>query len=281
MIGNIDGDLVCFRCAASVGEDGEEDIAILRADKLMRDLLYNTGCESYNCFISGRNNFRKQINPEYKANRKDKIPPRWLQSCREYLQKEWNAVVSTGCEADDLLGIHQHDTESYCISLDKDLLMITGWHFRWLDNEKIFVTPEEGLKTFYKQMLIGDKSDNIIGVRGLGPVKASKLLDNLETEQELIETVFNLYDEDAERFWMNAQCLWIMKKEKETWQQRVDLSILPDTLLHVLETKLDFTRSLMEGISMEPTLTQKMMSGIQNNGELMVVSPPILEMTMT
>ena len=47
MIANLDGDLIAFRCAASVGDLGEEEIAILRTDKLMRDLLYNTDSESY------------------------------------------------------------------------------------------------------------------------------------------------------------------------------------------------------------------------------------------
>lgn len=281
MIGNLDGDLIAFRCSASVGLEGEEEIAILRTDKLMRDLLYNTESTSYNCYLSGRNNFRKKVNPEYKANRKDKEPPRWLQSCREYLIKEWNAVVSEGCEADDLLGINQHNTDSVCISLDKDLLMITGWHFRWLDNEKIFVTPDQGLKAFYKQMLIGDKSDNIFGVRGIGPVKAAGIIDTLDTEEEMINTVFKLYEEDAERFWMNAQCLWIMQKEKETWQDRVDLLILPGQLQHVLEEKSGFMTSLMAGISTDQSMTPQMMSGIPNSGEVMVVSPQILEMTLT
>ena len=281
MIGNIDGDLVCFRCSASVGLDGEEEIAILRTDKLMRDLLYNTESTSYNCYLSGRNNFRKKVNPEYKANRKDKEPPRWLQSCREYLIKEWNAVVSEGCEADDLLGINQHNTDSVCISLDKDLLMITGWHFRWLDNEKIFVTPDQGLKAFYKQMLIGDKSDNIFGVRGIGPVKAAGIIDTLDTEEEMISTVFKLYEEDAERFWMNAQCLWIMQREKETWQDRVEHSILPNQLQHVLEEKSGFMKSLMDAISTDQSMMPKMMSGILNNGDVMVVSPLILETPLT
>ena len=281
MIGNIDGDLVCFRCSASVGLEGEEEIAILRTDKLMRDLLYNTESTSYNCYLSGRNNFRKKVNPEYKSNRKDKEPPRWLQSCREYLIKEWNAVVSEGCEADDLLGINQHNTDSVCISLDKDLLMITGWHFRWLDNEKIFVTPDQGLKAFYKQMLIGDKSDNIFGVRGIGPVKAAGIIDTLDTEEEMISTVFKLYEEDAERFWMNAQCLWIMQREKETWQDRVEHSILPNQLQHVLEEKSGFMKSLMDAISTDQSMMPKMMSGILNNGDVMVVSPLILETPMT
>ena len=281
MIGNLDGDLIAFRCSASVGLEGEEEIAILRTDKLMRDLLYNTESTSYNCYLSGRNNFRKKVNPEYKANRKDKEPPRWLQSCREYLIKEWNAVVSEGCEADDLLGINQHNTDSVCISLDKDLLMITGWHFRWLDNEKIFVTPDQGLKAFYKQMLIGDKSDNIFGVRGIGPVKAAGIIDTLDTEEEMISTVFKLYEEDAERFWMNAQCLWIMQREKETWQDRVEHSILPNQLQHVLEEKSGFMKSLMDAISTDQSMMPKMMSGILNNGDVMVVSPLILETPMT
>ncbi len=281
MIGNLDGDLIAFRCSASVGLEGEEEIAILRTDKLMRDLLYNTESTSYNCYLSGRNNFRKKVNPEYKANRKDKEPPRWLQSCREYLIKEWNAVVSEGCEADDLLGINQHNTDSVCISLDKDLLMITGWHFRWLDNEKLFVTPDQGLKAFYKQMLIGDKSDNIFGVRGIGPVKAAGIIDTLDTEEEMISTVFKMYEEDAERFWMNAQCLWIMQKEKETWQDRVEHSILPNQLQHVLEEKSGFMKSLMDAISTDQSMMPKMMSGILNNGDVMVVSPLILETPLT
>ena len=277
MIGNLDGDLIAFRCSASVGLEGEEEIAILRTDKLMRDLLYNTESTSYNCYLSGRNNFRKKVNLDYKANRKDKEPPRWLQSCREYLIKEWNAVVSEGCEADDLLGINQHNTDSVCISLDKDLLMITGWHFRWLDNEKLFVTPDQGLKAFYKQMLIGDKSDNIFGVRGIGPVKAAGIIDTLDTEEEMINTVFKMYEEDVERFWMNAQCLWIMQKEKETWQDRVEHSILPNQLQHVLEEKSGFMKSLMDAISTDQSMMPKMMSGILNNGDVMVVSPLILE----
>ena len=277
MIANLDGDLIAFRCAASVGDLGEEEIAILRTDKLMRDLLYNTDSESYRCFISGRGNFRKIINPDYKANRKDK-PPKWLQACREYLTTEWNAILCTGREADDDLGINQQE-DSICVSLDKDLRMIPGWHFNWLQNEKSYVTPLCGIQHFYKQMLIGDKTDNIFGVTGIGPVKASKLIEPLETEQEMLDIVLGLYDNDYKRFLMNANCLWIMQKENEVWQQRVDLSILPDQLKQELEMTVDSMRSLMEGISMGLGMKSLTTCGILNNGELMVESPPILEMT--
>ena len=278
MILNIDGDLVCYRCAASVGEQGTEEIAILRTDKLMRDLLYNTGSDEYRCYLTGKGNFRYKINESYKANRKDTPKPQWLQSCREYLISEFSAYVTNGCEADDYLGISQEERTT-CASLDKDLLMIPGWHFRWLENEKIYVVPLDGLKHFYKQMLIGDKTDNIFGVVGLGKVKAAKIIDPLETEEEMIQTVFDLYDEDAERFYMNANCLWIMQEKGVIWHHHAESLILPQQLRQELDKKSDFMTSLMEGISMEHGTTQKMMSGIPVNGEVMVVSPQIQEMT--
>lgn len=275
MIGNIDGDLVSFRCAASVTDDGEEEIAILRADRLMRELIHLTGIDGYNCFISGGGNFRKKVNPQYKANRTAE-PPKHLQACREYLVKEWNAILANGCEADDLLGINQTDT-SICISLDKDLLMIPGWHYSWeisgqgwtKEAQRTYTTPLDGIRAFYRQMLIGDVSDNIFGVKGIGKVKASKLIDEIEDEEEMIELVHDLYNEDSKRFLMNAQCLWIMQREGETWISRIKHLTLPDLLKQEVDAKYDYMISLMDDTSMEPITTPQMTSGILSNGEEM------------
>lgn len=262
----IDSDLVAFRCAASVEPHGEEDVALLRADKLMRDLLTNTDSEDYIAFLTGANNFRKKINLEYKANRKDKEPPRWLQSCRQFLVSEWKAIISDGCEADDLLGIAQTE-ETRIASLDKDLKMIPGNHFNWLHNEYSYVSELDGIKHFYKQMIIGDKSDNIFGVMGLGPVKASKHIDSLTDEQDMLEIVWSLYNEDPTRFLMNAQCLWIMQNEGETWLHRSPHLILPSPLQQEMEMMLDSMTSLMVATSMEPTTSPKMTFGTHVNGE--------------
>jgi len=240
----IDADLVCYRCAASVG-DGAEDIAHARCDTLVRELIHTTNSEYYTCFLTGQNNFRKQINPEYKANRKDTVPPQWLQSCRQFLVQEWNAVVSDGCEADDLLGITQTE-DSIIASLDKDLLMIPGNHYNWVNDEFTTTTPLDGLRCLYRQMLIGDRADNIFGVDGIGKVKAARIIDVLDDEQDMIDTVFSLYKEDVERFIMNAQCLWILQREGETWAHRVNPLILPDQLQQGLEVTLKSMKSFME-----------------------------------
>ena len=242
MIANIDGDLVAYPCAASCGEDDPLDVALFRCDKLIREILEASDCDQYNIYLSTQSNFRKIINTEYKANRKDMVPPQWLQECKEYLLTEWGAKVKEYYEADDLLGINQSNDTVLC-SFDKDLLMIPGKHFNWKKQQygdTTIVEPYQGLQHFYAQMLIGDKTDNVIGVAGIGPVKANKALDQCDNEQEMFDYVYDKYD-DPQRFLMNGCCLWICQQEGETWAHQLKNSelILPNPLKPVLDQMLE------------------------------------------
>ena len=245
MIPLIDADLVAFRVAATVPEYDPFDVCEYRIDVMMRGILESCEAEEYIAVLTGKNNFRKKVNPEYKANRKDKVPPVYLPNCREYLVENYNATITDGVEADDMLGWLQTKDTVIC-SIDKDLKQIAGQHFNFVKLEFDTVSPADGNKFFWKQMLIGDKSDNIFGIDGIGPVKAAKLIDPCESEQECFERVWELYRGDAGRFVMNAQCLWIMHKEGETWVQQQDL-ILPDQLQQEVEVQLDFMTSLKDG----------------------------------
>lgn len=213
----IDADIVAYRCAASNDVEDGEEIAILRTDKLMQDILYVTESQQYKAFLTGSNNFRKTINPEYKSNRKDKPLPKWLNSCREYLVTEWGAEVTDGYEADDALGMAQNKDTIIC-SIDKDLKQIEGHHYDFVKQSFDKVLYLDGIRHFYKQLLIGDSSDNIFGVPGIGKVKAEKIIGPLNSEQEMFETVYELYNNNKQRFLMNAQCLWIWRKENDVWE---------------------------------------------------------------
>lgn len=228
MIALLDGDLIAYINSASAENDGLE-IALARVDKMMRDVIHDVMAEEYKCFISGDNNFRKQINPEYKANRDNKPRPQFLQQCREYLVSEWKASVTDGYEADDALGISQKENTIIC-SIDKDMRQIPGKHYSWPISRKGLVVREEeffevtyldGLKHFYKQLLIGDTADNIFGVEGIGKVKAEKLIGPLSEEKEMKELVMKLYDNE-ERFISNANCLWLWRREGEKYSDRMD-----------------------------------------------------------
>lgn len=247
MIALIDSDIVAYRSAASCKDGDNLDIALLRVDQLMRDILQQTKSDSYIAHLSGSENYRKHINPEYKANRKDMVPPQYLQDCREYLVTEWKAKISHGVEADDMLGIDQgnlvytsdfdgmteYDKTTVICSIDKDLKMIPGLHYNFVKQEWDEIDQEQADKHFWKQMLIGDKVDNIIGVQGLGPVKSARLIDPCYDNQDCFETVLEKYQDDFDRFVMNANCLWIKRSEESTW---LDLRL---TLPSELQQKQD------------------------------------------
>ncbi len=72
--------------------------------------------------------------------------------------------------------------------------------------------------SFYKQILTGDAADNIIGLQGIGPVKADKLLNELITEEELYAACVAAYDGDEERVLENARLLWLRRSEGQQWQ---------------------------------------------------------------
>ena len=241
----IDGDLVAYPCAASCKEEDPLDVAIYRCDKLMREILEASGCDTYNLYLSTKSNFRREVNPEYKANRKDMEPPKWLQQCKEYLITEWNGKVKEFYEADDLLGINQRQDTVLC-SFDKDLLMVDGMHFNWkkmIFGDVRLVNYLEGLNHFYSQMLIGDKTDNVFGIDGIGPVKAGKLLSSCDNEQDMFDVVYNKYN-DPDRFLTNGICLWICREEGVSWAQHLKSSelIIPNELKPVLDQKCEFMK---------------------------------------
>jgi 5'-3' exonuclease len=241
----IDGDIVAYSNAASAENDPVE-IALMRCDLQMRSILEATKADSYRLFLSGADNFRLTVDPEYKANRKDMVDPVHRAACKEFLVTEWKAEVTEGYEADDAMGIAQClqtkimkdnwegeicpvDPTIIC-TIDKDLDMIPGLHYSWpivrggtvvREGKQYEVSATQGLQSFYRSLFIGDRTDNIFGVAGIGKVKAAKLIDHLETEQEMFEVVKELYNDD-ERFLKNGKLLWIMREEHKQWQFPLD-----------------------------------------------------------
>lgn len=215
----IDGDIVTFSCAV-YNEDYGWDAARSDIDDMMKRILETTGATDYTAYITGSNNFRYTVDPEYKANRKGKPDPRYRQDANAYLVTEYGAIVTDGIEADDALGIAATgNSDSIICSIDKDLLMIPGDHYNWRKNEFTFVTPLDGLRSFYRSFLIGDVADNITGVRGLGPVKSARLINDLEDEVDMFSTVQVLYNDDA-RLLKNGRLLYIHRRENDDWQEQ-------------------------------------------------------------
>jgi 5'-3' exonuclease len=135
--------------------------------------------------------------------------------------KAWNFELIVGQEADDAMGIAAYALEpgEYCIcTIDKDLDMIRGDHFNFTKDLRYYITEEEGIRNFYKQILTGDRVDNVIGIKGIGEVKAERILKECKDENEMYTAVLEAYQGDEARVLENGQLLWIRRQANEIWK---------------------------------------------------------------
>ena len=221
----VDGDIVAYRAAFSTQDMFPQD-AESKVDELMDYILGDTlmfpDPSEYEVFLTGSGNFRYDIAKSfpYKGNRSGVEKPIHLSVTRERLISKWGAVVSEGEEADDLIAIAAtyYGPDTVVASIDKDMLQIPCRHFNFATGVWTTVTEFEGLRSFYKQVLTGDRADNIIGLYRVGPVKAEKMLQGCNDEKSLWEAVLKAYDGDKERAVENARLLWLRREKGEIWE---------------------------------------------------------------
>jgi 5'-3' exonuclease len=221
----IDGDIFAYRAAFSC-EDKDVEDALDKVDDLIQWSIYacvlEYDVEDYQVFLTGKGNFRYDIaiSHEYKGNRKDVEKPQHLEAIRKHMIKAWEAVVSKGEEADDLIGIAATEggKESIVVSIDKDMLQIPCRHYNPNKKEFTVVSDFDGLKFFYTQILTGDRADNIVGLYGVGPKKAEKILADCKTEADMYEECLHQYGGEEDRVIENARLLWLRREPDQIWE---------------------------------------------------------------
>jgi len=217
----IDADSLIYAVGFS-SNDVEESIAVSRLEQTMVELCMDLDCEDYKGFLTGKGNFRDElaVTAPYKGQRTSEKPVHF-QALRCHLVTSWGFTVVKGIEADDAVGIAAYavpEDETIMVHIDKDLNQLRGWHYNYRKKQKYYVSEFEGLVAFYTQILTGDRIDNIIGLKGIGPVKAKKILADYTNETELYKAVLKAYDGDEKRVLENGQLLWLQRKEHELWQ---------------------------------------------------------------
>ena len=215
----LDADILVYRVGFA-SKDESEQIALARLTETLTDIVYfEANCDTFDGFITGHNNYRKDIATilPYKGNRTAPKPPHY-EAMRQHLVK-MGCVEVEGQEADDAIGIaaYSSDPNEYIIvSIDKDLNMLRGTHYNFVKKQFYIVDEDEALKFFYTQLLTGDRTDNIQGIPGIGPRKAAKLLEGLATEAELYKACKEAYDDDKALL-ENARLLWIRREPNQLW----------------------------------------------------------------
>lgn len=212
----IDADIICYRVGFA-SEDVSEEVCLARVTKLVNEVVYqDLQCDDYKAYITGKGNYRNElaVTEPYKGNRKDAKRPVHYQAIRTHLQR-LGAELVEGSEADDAVATEATKTGGWIVSIDKDLDQVAGWHYNFVKHEEYYVTEEEGLRNLFTQVLTGDRTDNIIGLKGIGPKKAEKLLQDCKTEREYYDACLKAYDGNQLRVDENLNLLWLRREPNQ------------------------------------------------------------------
>ena len=233
---------------------------------------YNAG----NIIITadGGSSYRKEIFPEYKANRKEKYAEQTPQEEKEFamfmaefsntltlLKEKYPVFQFKGVEADDIAAYISMNLDKYgldecwMVSSDKD------WDLLINDRVSRFSTVTRKETTVHNwdehydfdipdyitfKCLTGDKGDNVPGIPGIGPKRAVQLM-------EQYGDVFDIYDacpidgkykyiqnlnENAEQLLMNVELMDLVTYSEQAIGEQ-NIEVINSTLKrHLNENRL-------------------------------------------
>ncbi len=197
---------------------------------------------------AGKKTFRHDMFHDYKANRTDTHDD--LISQFPLIMEAASAlgiptVEKEGFEADDIIATLAKSAENYgynveIITVDKDIAQLINDNISIYDPiknieisskdvvEKFSVTPEQLVDFF---ALIGDSSDNVPGVYGIGPKTASKLLNEYGTLDLLYKNIDKINPPRIQKLIKENEQNAYLSKKLVTLVHDVSINIIPNELL--------------------------------------------------
>ena len=192
---------------------GENTSVIFAFCSFIQQILVDFSPDLLICVLDSKGKtLRVQLDENYKANRKpmpeELIPQiKVIKEILLYLGIPF--VACQGYEADDIIAKYVKEAEKFCndifiFSSDKDLMQLVNEKTKLITTDKkskynIIDSAKvlEKFKVLPQQMgdllaLIGDDSDNIPGVNGIGMVTASKLLKQYLTLENIFDNINNI-----------------------------------------------------------------------------------------
>ena len=195
------------------------------------------------CFDKGKHTFRHDLASDYKGGRKQTPDELIMQFslARDFLKAYPIPYFELdNLEADDIIGSFSKmypGVEKAILSSDKDLLQL-------IDDEVVVYLMKKGLSDMARmdeaalkeefglrpkqiidlKSLMGDNSDNIKGVRNIGPKTASKLLDAYGTVENIYEHIDEIKGKTKEYLSTDRdQCF--LSKQLATIYTEIDLAV--------------------------------------------------------
>ena len=275
MLTLIDGNSILFRAYYGVHSrltrsDGTPTGAVYGFFNMVLPILATAKpSDSFVCvFDASRISFRQDIYPAYKANRTETPPDLISQS---YLVSEGVAAMGIpvlcipGVEADDVIATLAHENctatdATRIITSDKDLMQLVSDCVFLYDGmkqreirapqviEKFGVGPNRVIDV---QSLMGDSSDNVPGVPGIGPKKAAELINQFDSLDGLYEHLADVPNERIRGLLRDNRDAAYISRQLVTLKTDVDLSGLKITpFVFNTPAALAFVREKLESNSL-------------------------------
>jgi 5'-3' exonuclease len=242
------GKAVCLIDADSLlyfemGKDTLEE-AITGLDQRIHDILHQCNTTKYAGFLTQGKCFRYEVDCEYKGKRKKSNRSILFPSLKEYSMQRWGFKYVTELEADDLVSYYSynHDENTIICSPDKDVLkQCVGMHYNYGKAEFLHTSPDEALKFLWIQVLMGDSTDNIVGIPGVGIKTAENWLKDRTKDFESFAVrkyveKFGMV-EGIREFYKNFNLVYLLKTDEDL--ARLELALPPLECIDISQNELD------------------------------------------
>lgn len=220
----IDGDILVYQASSAVQKDIDwgnglftchafledaQDTFIVSLKSIIKDMEskgYADDNSKYIFVFSSDTNFRKELNPSYKSNRRKTRKPTCYYALRDSINElkdipKIETVTFDNLEGDDTLGIlaTSSPTDSVIVSMDKDFKTLPCYFYNY--GKK---TLENHSKDHYYwtmfQTLVGDITDGYKGCPNVGKVSAEKILKAVKDPKDYWKVVVETYKAKGSTF---------------------------------------------------------------------------------
>ena len=196
-------------------------------DNYIREIRSETHSNSHELYLTEGKCFRDDIavTKPYKAGRPP--PPYHKDEAKKYMYTKLNGIAQPRLEADDLLGLNQTE-DTVIASVDKDLYMIPGAHYDIVTKQMIYMDLLASDQWFLLQLMMGDRTDNIQGLPGVGKKTAEAELARFDGDHHglvnrIKEMYNNAYEDGHAALIEHAQLVYILRRGdspgKEQWRK--------------------------------------------------------------